>query len=243
MEDKIFEFIPPVRDNRFVLTCEHASAAVPAEYQNLGLPERELNRHIARDKGTAEVCRFIAGRLGCAAFLGKYSRLLIDLNRRIGEDELILQESDKTLIPRNLNISEAEKKKRIETFYNPYYAAINGYLDEQIKHGVKPVLFSIHSYTPQLRGGSYRPWQAGVLYHQPAAFATYLYKNLVQTPKLVGENVPYDLRQYNTGAAIICGESRGLDYALIEIRDDEFNNLSVGAEEWGQMLADLMVKY
>ncbi|MCM1322642.1 MAG: N-formylglutamate amidohydrolase [Acetobacter sp.] len=239
----MFEFIAPTKNSRFILTCEHASADIPWEYENLGLSEKELNRHIARDKGAAEVCRFIAKELGCASFLGKYSRLLIDLNRRIGEDELILQESDKTLIPSNLNISEVEKKKRIETFYIPYYAAINGYIDDLIKRKEKPILFSIHSYTPQLRGGSYRPWQAGVLYHKPAMFADYLYQNLQKTSKNVGENVPYDLRKYNTGAAIICGEEKDLDYALIEIRDDEFDNLQKGTEEWGRLLADLMLKY
>lgn len=243
MQDKVFEFISAVNNKRFILTCEHASADIPTEYQNLGLPEKELNRHIARDKGAADVCRFIAKELGCAAFLGKYSRLLVDLNRGAQEDELILEESDKTLIPFNQNISEEERKKRIETFYSPYYKALNGYIDEQLKQGIKPVIFSIHSFTPQLRGGSYRPWQAGILYHKPVAFAEFLYKKLEQSSKVVGENVPYDMRQYNTGAAIICGENRGLDYGLIEIRDDEFDDLDAGAREWGMMLAELMRAY
>lgn len=243
MEDNVFEFISPTKNSRFILTCEHASAAIPREYQNLGLSEKELNRHIARDKGAAEVCRLIAEKLGCAAFLGKYSRLLVDLNRKTDEEELILQESDKTPIPYNLNITDEERKKRIEAFYTPYYAAINGCIDAQLKRGEKPVIFSIHSYTPQLRGGSYRSWQAGVLYHKPVRFAEYLYHNLQKSSKQVGENVPYDLRRYNTGAVILCGEERGLDYALIEIRDDEFQNLEKGAEEWGNMLVDLMLKY
>ncbi len=243
MLDKMFEFIPAVSNSRFILTCEHASAKIPEEYQNLGLSEVDLNRHIARDKGAAEVCRFIAKELGCAAFLGKYSRLLIDLNRSADDEELILEESDKTLIPHNLNLSEAEKKKRIETFFNPYYEALHSYIDEQIKKGVKPVIFSIHSFTPQLRGGSYRPWQAGILYHKPVKFAEYLYQNLSNGAKNVGENVPYDLRQYNTGAVVVCGERKGLDYGLIEIRDDEFEDLNAGAKEWGVMLAEIMRKY
>ena len=111
------------------------------------------------------------------------------------------------------------------------------------QQGITPVIFSIHSYTPQLKGGNYRPWQAGVLYHKPAAFADYLYKNLAKSSKVIGENVPYDLRQYNTGAVIICGEEKGLDYGLIEIRDDEFDNLAAGAAEWAQILSDIMLKY
>lgn len=243
MEDKPFEFIAPTQTSPFILTCEHASAQLPSEYENLGLPDFELQRHIARDKGAAEICRLLAEKLGCAAFLGKYSRLLIDLNRRTDEAELIVAESDKTLIPGNQNISETERNARIEKFYTPYYTAINAYINELKQQNISPVIFSIHSYTPQLKGGDYRPWQAGILFHNPVRFATYLYNGLASSGKHIGENVPYDLRLYNTGAAVVCGEEKGLDYALIEVRDDEFDNLHQGAEEWAQMLAELMKKY
>ena len=243
MQNKTFEFITANGNDRFILTCEHASAAIPAEYENLGLAPYELNRHIARDKGAGEVCRLLAKEMGCAAFLGRYSRLLIDLNRRTDENELILEESDMTIIPANQNLTGAERKKRIQRYYTPYYNALEKYIAGLQQKGIKPVLFSIHSYTPQLKGGAYRPWQAGILYHKPAAFADYLYKGLAAGSKIIGENVPYDFRKFNTGAAVICGEEKGLDYALIEIRDDEFDNLTSGAEEWGRVLADLMKDY
>ncbi len=243
MQDKPFEFIAPTGKSRFVLTCEHASADIPDEYDNLGVSEQDLKRHIARDKGAAEVCRLLAQKLGCAAFLGKYSRLLIDLNRRTDESELIVAESDKTLIPANMNIDEGERHHRIARFYMPYYNAVNGYIESMKQQGTEPVLFSIHSYTPQLRGGSYRPWQAGVLYHQPTPFAAHLYHDLAKLPETVGENVPYDLRKYNTGTVVVCGEEQGLDYALLEIRDDEFADLAKGAVEWAEILAESMRTY
>ncbi len=243
MEDKPFEFIPAAKSSPFILTCEHAAVDIPDEYHHLGLSDADLNKHIARDKGAGDICRLLAEKLGCAAFLGKYSRLLIDLNRRTDESELIVKESDKMQIPGNADLSDAERQKRIDRFYAPYYKAINAYIDNMKQQGITPVIFSIHSYTPQLKGGNYRPWQAGVLYHKPAAFADYLYKNLAKSSKVIGENVPYDLRQYNTGAVIICGEEKGLDYGLIEIRDDEFDNLAAGAAEWAQILSDIMLKY
>ena len=55
--------------------------------------------------------------------------------------------------------------------------------------------------------------------------------------------MPYDLRKYNTGTAVICGEEKGFDYALIEIRDDEFDNIEQGAEEWAKILGDILNKY
>ncbi len=243
MTDKMFEFIRPNKQSRLILTCEHASAEIPAEYHNLGLSAQELDTHIARDKGAGEVCRLLAENLGCAAFLGKYSRLLIDLNRRTNESELIVAESDKTPIPGNAHLDNNERQNRIKTFYEPYYDAINSYIKEQQQQNIQPLLLSIHSYTPQLQGQSYRPWQAGILSHKSTPFADYLYKQLVQSSKKVGENVPYDLRRYNTGTVVVCGEEKGLDYALIEIRDDEFENLIAGAEEWAKILADLIQKY
>lgn len=243
MQDKPFEFIRPTNDSCFVLTCEHASPKIPDEYNMLGLSQDDLNRHIARDKGAAEVCRILAKNLGCAGFLGNYSRLLIDLNRRVDEAELIVEKSDKTVVSGNLNLSEEERQKRITTFYKPYYEAIDSYIDELMRRGIKPIIFSVHSYTPQLIGGEYRPWQAGVLYHKPTSLSMYLYKELLKSSKVIGENVPYDLRQYNTGAVVVCGEEKGLDYGLIEIRDDEFDNLQKGAQEWGEILTDILQNY
>lgn len=242
--DNVFTLINKQAKHPLILTCEHASAKMPDEYQNLGLDIMDFDTHIARDKGAKEITAFLAQRLGCFAILGGYSRLLIDLNRRCNEEELIVKQSDGTLIGGNQFLSEAEKQSRIRRYYNPYYEAINEQVVYLEKEGIKPVVFSIHSYTPQLKGGAYRPWQAGVLYHKPSALADFLYQNLQMTGhKVVGENVPYDLRQYNTGAAVVCGEEKGFDYALIEIRDDEFDNLKQGTEEWGMMLAKLLTDY
>lgn len=243
MQDKVYEYIAPTNKSRFILTCEHASADIPYEYDNLGVAQQDLNRHIARDKGAGEVCRLLARELGCTAFLGKYSRLLIDLNRRTDENELIVSESDKTLIEGNMDIDDAERQNRIKRFYLPYYEAVKSCIDDMKSQGTNPVLFSIHCYTPQLRGGTYRPWQAGVLYHKPTSFANHLYADLSKSSKSVGENVPYDLRKYNTGTVVVCGEELGLDYALIEIRDDEFIDLKKGAEEWVKLLVRSIRSY
>jgi predicted N-formylglutamate amidohydrolase len=64
-----------------VLICPHASNYIPPEYNGLGLPAAELERHIAWDSGAAGITRELARILDAPAFLGTYSRLLIDLNR------------------------------------------------------------------------------------------------------------------------------------------------------------------
>ena len=226
-----------------IITAEHASNFVPDEYNNLGLNNDELSRHIARDKGVREIVEIMAKKLNCFSIMGKYSRLLIDLNRRETEKELILEISDGTIIPSNQNVDAQEKEKRLNKYYRNYYQKIGNQINYLKSIGKKPLIFSIHSYTPQLKGGDYRPWNAGVLYHKSTNLADFMYKKLQNTDKIVGENVPYDLRKYNTGAVILCGEEKGLDYALIEIRDDEFDDLKKGAEYWGDILTEILKEY
>lgn len=216
---------------------------IPQEYNELGLAKEELSRHIARDKGVMEIGKLLAEKLNCFTIMGKYSRLLIDLNRRENEEELIVKVSDKTIVPANQNISMDERKKKLAKYYRPYYKKIEDKISELTKFGKKTVLFSIHSYTPKLKDGDYRIWQAGVLWHNKSPLADFMYKKMQNTGKTVGENVPYDLRKYNTGTAVICGEENGFDYALIEIRDDEFENLNKGANEWAEILEKILREY
>lgn len=244
MDKQIFDIVNQYSEHSLILTCEHAGYEIPEEYCNLGIDVKMLDTHIARDKGCKEITEKIAENLGCFAIMGKYSRLLVDLNRRSTEDELIIKESDKVIIPKNKNVDAREYEKRLKFYYYPYYEAIEKQIDYLRANGKKPIIFSIHSYTPQLKGGNYRPWHAGILYHKPTKLSEYLYQGLVNnTDKNIGENVPYDLRKYNTGAVIICGEEKGLDYALIEIRDDEFVNLESGVSYWANQLIELLKNY
>src|SRR3546814_3461321 len=64
-----------------ILVCEHATNHVPSCYRGLGLSPADLDRHIAWDIGAAALTRRLAEMPDAPAFLGAYSRLLIDLNR------------------------------------------------------------------------------------------------------------------------------------------------------------------
>ena len=44
-QDKVFEIINQDSVNPLILTCEHASNAIPAGYENLGLPAAALAAH------------------------------------------------------------------------------------------------------------------------------------------------------------------------------------------------------
>lgn len=243
MQDSSFEVINHTSDHPLIITCEHANSKIPNQYNNLGLTEDVLNTHIARDKGAKELTQKLAQELGCFAIMGNYSRLLIDLNRRPDEKELIVSTSDKITVPNNLSISKEEKNKRLKDYYYPYYQQIEKQINFLQKQKIKPVILSIHSFTPQLKTGKYRPWHTGILWHKPTKLASYLYDKLQNKGKKIGENVPYDLRKYNTGTAVVCGEEQGFDYALIEIRDDEFADVEQGSIYWSNLLANCLKEY
>lgn len=239
--DKPYIIINPESTSDLILTCEHASALIPEQYQNLGLKEKDLQTHIARDKGCGGLTVALAQKLGCCAFLGKYSRLLIDLNRRENEEELIVSVSDKKIIPGNENISDEEKQHRLNTYYRPYYQAVFDKIASLKKQGIQPRLFSVHGFTPQLKGGTFRPWHAGILYMEQTPLSQRLLKGLSAYSELkIDSNVPYDLRKYNTGASVICGAEQGLDNALIEIRDTEFDDIQSGTEKWCAALSEIL---
>src|SRR5262245_25335142 len=95
------EILSPEGPSPIVLLCEHASNYIPAEYEGLGVSAAELQRHIAWDIGAAEVTRHLSQLLGATAFLGTYSRLLIDLNRPLGARSSIVPRSEATDVPAN----------------------------------------------------------------------------------------------------------------------------------------------
>src|ERR1035438_5610933 len=97
----------PRGTGRFVFFCDHASNAVPAELDGLGLPASELARHIAWDIGAAGVTEALSETFDAPAILCHTSRLVIDCNRQLDATDLIPEVSDGTVIPGNLHLDKA----------------------------------------------------------------------------------------------------------------------------------------
>ena len=90
-----------------VFLCDHASNRVPRALDSLGLPPAELERHIAWDIGAAAITRRLAAHFDAPAVLAGYSRLVIDCNRRLEDEQSILSLSDGTPIPGNRDLHRA----------------------------------------------------------------------------------------------------------------------------------------
>ena len=233
-----FEIIEGSFDRNLVIISDHARNTVPAKYNHLGLPDGEFERHIAYDIGAEALTRKLAQKLNVPTALSKFSRLLIDPNRGTDDPTLIMKISDGAIIPGNVDITDSERQYRISHYYQPYHDAIDRMIQMAIASGHRPMVLSIHSFTPFWKGVP-RPWQAGILWKDDDRFARPLLEGLFRDQSLViGENEPY--------SGGVEGESidkharhRGLPAALIEVRQDLICDNS-GVEEWSERLAQIL---
>lgn len=217
-----------------ILLCEHASNHIPAEYNGLGLSKHDLKGHIAWDPGAADVTRQLSGLLDAPAYLGTYSRLLIDLNRPLESQESIVARSEDTDIPGNGAIDAAEAKRRAERIFWPFHHHVSDVLDRRQKAGRPTRLVSIHSFTPVFLGET-RPWHVGVLFDQAKAFGQGLATRLQRPGLLIGENAPYQAGRTEDYAIPVHGDDRGIPAVLLEIRQDLIKD-DKGVSQWASRL-------
>ena len=213
MTENAFEAVPGDPDSRLLFLCDHAANALPDGA--LGLDPGLLATHIAHDIGAAAVTRALAGAYGAPAFLGVWSRLLIDLNRGADDPTIVMKLSDGSIIPGNRHAGDAEVARRIAAFHAPYHAAIRSALDLM---GGGAVVISMHSFTPAWKGRP-RPWEVGVLYDRDRRLADPLMARLKEGGFTVGDNEPYS-GALEGDTLYQHGTLRGLPHVLIEMRQD-----------------------
>lgn len=231
------DIINPGSGSPLVLICDHASNHIPAAYQRLGVEPAELDRHIAYDIGAADVTRRLAQQLGAPAFLGTYSRLLVDLNRPFGESTSMPVLSEATRIPGNEALDEAERRLRRERIFEPFHAAIAEFLDR--REAATNLIVAVHSFTPVFLGVT-RPWHVGVLHEGAPDLAQALLAALRDEPNLVvGDNEPYRIERDGDYAIPIHGTDRGNPAVLLEIRHDLID-APQGVAAWAARLAAIL---
>jgi predicted N-formylglutamate amidohydrolase len=230
------QVINPDSLSPLVLICDHASNHIPAAYDRLGVEASELERHIAYDVGAAELTAKLAARLGAPAFLGGYSRLLVDLNRPFGSPTSMPILSEATRIPGNETLDEAEKDFRRGQIFEPFHAAISNFLDGRKSPSL---IVAIHSFTPMFLGVA-RPWHIGILHDDLPDFANAFLAPLRAEPGLIAdENVPYVIERESDYAIPIHGTDRGNPAVLIEVRNDLIG-APAGVAEWTDRLAPIL---
>ncbi len=202
------------------LTADHAGRAIPRALDCLGLPESELDRHIARDIGIAGVTERLSAMLDAAAVLQAYSRLVIDCNRDPGVPSSIPEVSETTEIPGNIGLTAEQRTARRHAIFEPYHTRIRKLLDARQAAYRRTIYVAMHSFTPVFKGQS-RAMQVGVLYNRDPRLAEIMLDLLRAEGDLtVGDNAPYAVSDITDYGVPVHAERRGLPHVEIEIRQD-----------------------
>jgi predicted N-formylglutamate amidohydrolase len=225
-----------------VLLCEHASNHIPARYGRLGLRDADLERHIAYDIGAAAVARLLSARLDAVLLLSGYSRLLIDCNRPLAAPSSIPERSEDTAIPGNIGIDAAERAERDRLFFAPFRERVAALLDSRLQAGRPTLLIGMHSFTPVFLGVP-RIWHAGFLYARATKLGAALIAALraADASLVVGDNEPYRVTDDTDYTVPYQGDARGIEAALIEVRQDLITT-QAGQAAWAERLATLLTK-
>ncbi len=224
-----------------LLVCDHASNRFPRSLGTMGLDYLKRVSHIALDIGAGAVAESLADNLGTTAVLSQYSRLIVDCNRELIDDSAFLEYSDGVNIPGNNDLQESEKEKRASEIYWPYHNAINDQIVRLKKHGIDPIIISIHSFTPIINGND-REWEIGVLWDKDPVTAEIFLTRLVESGYLVGNNKPYSGKDPEDFTIDYHAESAGLPHVGIEICQDLINH-DDGVERVSNTLKEIISKY
>jgi predicted N-formylglutamate amidohydrolase len=233
MTDTPFEILGTPRKGGFLIIGDHASNIVPADI-DLGIDPACLHTHIAWDIGVTSVARSIACEEEFSAFLGRYSRLVVDLNRDPHDEAAIPSASDGLPIPGNA-ISAIEKEVRLERFHKPYHHYLRDIL---VQHRPKLIL-SLHSFTPALESkpAEARPWHVGVLYNEHEAASKLAIPFLENAGYIVGDQLPYSGKLLNA-TMNRHAEANNIPYIGIEMRQD-ISCHPDGQARYARTLADM----
>jgi predicted N-formylglutamate amidohydrolase len=223
----------------FLIVADHAGRQMPQRLGQLGLPDAELDRHIAWDIGAGAVACLIGKALDAVVIRQNYSRLVIDCNRMPRTQTSILGVSELTPVPGNIGLSESHQLARLREIFNPYHDRIAHELDRRRESGRPTTLISVHSFTPVFKAVT-RRWHVGVLYNRDARFAHILLELLNREQGLiVGDNEPYSVTDASDYTIPVHGEQRNLHHVALEIRQDLITK-EAGRQMWAAIFARLL---
>ena len=229
------ELVGPSLGGRVVLTCEHASAAVPPPWRISEGERRWLKTHWGYDPGAAALTRVLSRALGCPAVLSNFTRLLADPNRPPDHPDLCRQQVEGVSLELNRDLSDEERVARVVRLHAPFHGAVDALLAARCRAGIPTFLFSVHSFTP-LYLGQRRSVELGVLFDAssgegPTQDAGRMLRSLKRHGKWnVQANQPWSGMDGLVYSVARHGGRHGLRYLELEVRNDLLTGPDHGGE-------------
>tara|TARA_R110000751_G_scaffold271365_6_gene371584 strand:- start:79735 stop:80544 length:810 start_codon:yes stop_codon:yes gene_type:complete len=226
-----------------LLVCEHASNRFPFSLEKLGLSEEASNSHVAWDPGSFAVSRLMSDALDAPLIAQNFSRLVYDCNRPPDAPDAMPARSEIFDIPGNKDLSEGDRASRIAEVYTPFHAAISDFIEQRMKAGRRPVLVTIHTFTPVYHGKP-RAVELGILHDKDSRLADALLAAAEERSSLkVERNEPYGPQHGVTHTLQKHALPLHLLNVMIEIRNDlacrEEDRKAVGAQMVAMLQAAL----
>ncbi|MGE0007407.1 MAG: N-formylglutamate amidohydrolase [Parvibaculaceae bacterium] len=219
-----------------VLVCEHAGKVIPRSLGSLGLQPEDLTRHIAWDIGAEAVARGLAQALDAPLVLQRYSRLVYDCNRPPDTPDAMPAVTETTRVPGNEHLTPEGRLARILDIYRPFHDEVARLLDERAARGLASFFVTIHSFTPVYKGVR-RMLDLGVLHDRDTRLADRLIASFGRMKDVaVRRNEPYGPQDGVCHTLNLHAETRGLPYAMLEIRNDLIAE-AAGQRQWTERIA------
>jgi predicted N-formylglutamate amidohydrolase len=211
----------PERPGPFVITCEHASNALPDWIVAEASDQALLADHWGWDIGARDVTLALVERLGGQAVLSSFSRLVADTNRDPVDPTYIVRMVDGRPVSFNQRLDDAEVARRTRQLFDAYHAAIDKAIGSRVAIGAIVHLLGVHSFTP-LYLGTPRTMEIGVLFDDYDAEAWNLQRALCAQGFDAVLNAPYSGKSPSglIYAARRHGRGHGIKYLELEINQD-----------------------
>ncbi len=174
--------------DRLVLSCEHATRAIPRRYASLFAgAEKKLATHAGWDIGSREMSQHLSRKLGAAVTSAKASRLLVDCNRSLHHRGLFSVHTQ--------DLPDDEHARILTGYYHSHRDAVAARIEKVIATRGQAVHVSVHSFTGVMNGKT-RETDIGLLYDparkQERAFCAEWQTALkTDSPFRVRRNYPY----------------------------------------------------
>ncbi len=221
-----------------ILICEHSGGAVPESLSHLGLSSQDFDKHFALDIGVRHLTSQLSGLLDAPAILANFSRLVIDLNRRVDHPTAFVTNAEGRPIPGNMGMTPEDRLCRTAEIYIPFHKKIESMISGFIAQDIVPVVISIHSFSPVFFK-QIRPWDLGVLWVQDPRLPVPVIEHFRKKDFCVGDNEPYDARVLRGTTINHHADARGFPNALFELRNELIDTDEKGAQ-WATLLKDCL---